>query len=116
MGVEVVYHRGGVKGLWIPETRTITLREGMGHRKLRSTFAHELGHAAHDDWPMQDRRLHARQEKAADEFAACVLITPESYEQAERLVGCHEGSMAIELGVTTHIINAWRNLYARQFA
>lgn len=113
LGVGVTYHRGGPKGLYVAERRTITLREGMGWRKFRSTFAHELGHAVNDDRPTSDRRLRARQEKAADEIAAQLLITRENYEQAENIVGSHDGALALELGTTTHLIHTWRTLHER---
>lgn len=114
LGVAVSYHHGGLKGLYVAESRLITLREGMGWRKLRSTFAHELGHAINDDQPIDDPILRLRQERRADEIAAQLLIAPCSYLNAEKTVGHHPGALAIELGVTTHIIQAWRDLHERK--
>lgn len=113
LGVQVAWHPGGPKGLWVPAIRTITLRDNMGWRKLRSTFAHELGHAIHDDRPTHDPWIHARQERRADEWAAQFLITPEDYAAAEQLHGPHDGALALELGVTTHIIRVCRSLHER---
>ncbi|GFK18911.1 hypothetical protein KbCgl_14830 [Corynebacterium glutamicum] len=92
--------------------RIITIREGMGHRKARSTLAHEMGHAVHDDQPAPDARAYARQEARADRWAAGALITQEQYRAAEALVGSHPGALALELGVTTHIIHTWHDLHA----
>lgn len=113
LGVEVVWHRHGPKGLWNPGPRMITLREGMGWRKERSTLAHELGHAIHNDLPTTDRRLHARQEDRADAFAVRLLITPDEYAAAEAIHGPHTGALAVELGITNHLIGAARRLHER---
>lgn len=115
LGVAVTYHHGGPKGLYVAEARLITLREGMGWRKLRSTFAHELGHALHDDRPVADPVLQARQERRADQLAAELLITPEDYEAAENLVGHYPAALAAELGVTKHLIHVWRDLHERTY-
>ena len=113
LGVAVTYHHGGPKGLYVAEGRFITLRDGMGWRKLRSTFAHELGHAIHEDRPTHDPWVHARQERRADEFAARFLVTPEAMASAEAEHGPHDGALAIELGVTTHIIGVCRTIHQR---
>lgn len=113
LGVAVRWHTGGPKGLWVPDLRTITLREGMGWRKERCTLAHELGHATHGDQPTRDPRLHARQERRADEWAARLLITPEALASAEELHGPHDGALAVELGVTIHMIRVCRGLHER---
>lgn len=112
LGVHVQWHTGGPKGLWVSTHRVITLREGMGHRKTRCTLAHELGHAVHNDLPPPDERTYRRQEVRADRWAAGALITTNAYEEAEALVGSHPGALALELGVTTHIIHTWRDLHA----
>lgn len=41
------------------------------------------------------------------------LICPVEYKLAERLHGPHEGALAHELGVTTHLIRVWRGLHER---
>lgn len=112
LGVHIQWHTGGPKGLWVSTHRIITLREGMGWRKLRCTLAHELGHAAYDDQPAPDERTYRRQETRADRWAAGALITRTQYEEAEALVGSHAGALALELGVTTHLIHTWRDLHA----
>lgn len=113
LGVAVTYHHSGPKGLYVAEGRFITLRDGMGWRKLRSTFAHELGHAMNDDQPTSDPVLRARQERRADQVAARLLIAPCTYARAEQTVGHHPGALAIELGVTTHIIDTWQKIHER---
>lgn len=112
LGVHIQWHTGGPKGLWVSTHRIITIREGMGHRKTRCTLAHELGHAIHSDLPPPDERTYRRQEARADRWAAGALITQSAYEEAEALVGSHAGALALELGVTTHIIHTWRDLHA----
>lgn len=112
LGVHIQWHTGGPKGLWVSTHRIITLREGMGHRKTRCTLAHELGHAVHNDQPAPSDYIYNRQEARADRWAAGALITQSTYEEAEALVGSHAGALALELGVTTHIIHTWRELHA----
>lgn len=113
LGVTVMWRTRGPKGLWVPGRRVIVLREGMGWRKERSTFAHELGHAVHNDFPTRDPRLHARQENRANEFAVRFLLTPEEFAEAESIHGPHDGGLAVELGVTTHLIGIARRLHER---
>lgn len=112
LGVRIQWHTNGPKGLWVSTHRIITLREGMGWRKLRCTLAHELGHAVHNDQPATSQRLYDRQETRADKWAAGALISESAYRSAEALVGSHAGALAIELSVTTHIIHTWRDHHA----
>lgn len=112
LGVQVLEHDGGEKGRHYPGGR-ISLRRGLGHAARRSTLAHELAHYLLKHVPTTDPWLHSRQERQANELAAELLITPEEYEEAETLVGHHEGALAAELGVTTHLIHAWRGLHER---
>ncbi len=42
-----------------------------------------------------------------------MLITPGEYRVAEMFVGEHLGALAIELGVTPKLIEAWRRWYRR---
>lgn len=116
LGVTVMWRTRGPKGLWVPGRRVIVLREGMGWRKERSTLAHELGHAVHNDFPTRDPRLHARQENRANEFAVRLLITPEQLAEAEQVVGHHDGALALELGVTVHLIETTRRLHRKLVA
>lgn len=68
-----------------------------------STLAHEVGH-----WVFRDVRSTPRAERRAWEYGASLIITPSEYAAAERLVGHHVSALAIELGVTPQLIEAWR--------
>ncbi|CAM4152752.1 ImmA/IrrE family metallo-endopeptidase [Corynebacterium belfantii] len=81
----------------------------MGDRETLCTLAHELGHAHYGDPPEHD----GWREKRADRFAARILITPGEYAVAERLHGPCPGAIAYELGVTAHLIQAWRSVYEK---
>ena len=108
----VLRHTGGEKGRSYGG-RVITLRNNLNPVALRCTLAHEIAHCLAGDEPTEDAWLNARQERRADEFAARTLITTDSYREAEDLVGPHEGALAHELGVTTHLIRVWRELHER---
>lgn len=45
-----------------------------------------------------------------------MLILAERYEEAERLVGSHDGALAKELGITVGYVNTWRVIYERKLA
>ena len=78
------------------------------------TLAHELGHAYYGHTWSCDARVRRGQEAAADRYAANLLITPAAYAAAERLVGCHAGALARELGVTARLVELWREQRAGQ--
>ncbi len=113
LGVRVIEHEGGEKGRSYAGG-IISLRRGLGWVARRCTLAHELAHYIRGHTPTTDPWLHSRQERQADELAAQLLITPETYETVERLAGCHAGALAQELGVTTHLIHVWRNHHQRR--
>lgn len=77
----------------------------------RMTLAHEIGHAHHDHAWTDDPQERARQEREADVVAAHLLIRPDEYAYAERLVGAHPGAIAKELGVTPAYVELWRTSY-----
>lgn len=114
LGVQVTEHEGGEKGRHYPGG-IISLRRGLPHVARRCTLAHELAHYILGHVPTTDRWLYARQERKADELAAQLLVTPDDYETAEMLAGSHDGALAHELGVTTHLIRVWRGLHERNF-
>ncbi|GAA5154655.1 hypothetical protein GCM10023340_38570 [Nocardioides marinquilinus] len=73
------------------------------------TLAHEVGHAAFgDDYstPAVERR--------AWEYAASLLVEPWEYAQAERVVGPDPRALALELGVTVQLVEAWRRWWQRR--
>ena len=112
LGLEVTYHQGGGKGYYLHHAKRISLRDDLTERQLRSTLAHELGHAVRGDIPT-GTIFDARAERAADQFAANLLITEEEYINLEAL---HDGALdpiAHDLGVTVHLIQVWRRMYER---
>lgn len=119
-GVDVVITAKWLKpwelGGWFPQYKRIHVRPGMGPINHLCTLAHEIGHAVLGHFSQPPPWLHDRQERAADEWAAKKLIPLENYEEAENLVGSHDGALAKELGVTVGYINTWRSIYERNLA
>lgn len=112
LGLKVTYHHGRGKGYYLHHAKRISLRDDLTERQLRSTLAHELGHAVRGDVPT-GTIFDARAERAADQFAAKLLITEEDYINLEML---HDGALdpiAHELGVTVHLVEVWRRMYER---
>lgn len=56
----------------------------------------------------------ARAERAADQFAAELLISPEAYAEAELRHGTCLDCIGHELGVTTDLLATWRDIHERQ--
>lgn len=111
-GYQVRWHRGGPKAAWIPHQHAVSLRIGMADTDTLCALAHELGHAHYGDPPGH----HGAHEQRADRFAARLLISPTEYAAAEALYGHHPTRLAVELGVTTHILATWQDLYERTHA
>lgn len=87
----------------------ILLNPRLTRRQVTATLAHELGHQRFGDncsTPANERR--------AWEYGAALLISPEEYASAEEQVGCHTSALAIELGVTPKLIEAWRRWFDRR--
>lgn len=101
------------KGGWFPDYELILLREGLSPVEQLCTLAHELGHAVLGHTSSVGGWFAQRQERAADQWAARLLVSPAEYQAAERLHGPHVGGIAHELGVTTHIVATWQDLYER---
>lgn len=96
---------------WIPGIRQ-HLRipaHRLGAVNRRYTRAHELTHTPLPDNPYFD----AGTERAADQIAAELLTSPTEYAAAETIYGPHTGAIARELGVTTHLLAVWRELFER---
>jgi Zn-dependent peptidase ImmA (M78 family) len=106
---------GKERGRWYAEPRIIVLQAGMPLDYTRTTLGHELGHATHHhDMSTPDARIHYFQERQADEYAARLLISEESYRKAERMHGAHFAGIAHELKVTVELIHVWRDLWHRK--
>lgn len=105
MGTDVVWEDMGprLRGEYRWWCDTIALNRRMTAAQATASLAHELGH-----WRFGDRCSTAANERRAWEYGAALVITPDEYAAAERLVGAAEGALAAELGVTVRIIEAWR--------
>lgn len=87
----------------------IVLNLRLTARQATATLAHECGHHRFGD-TCSSRRNEVR----AWEYGAAMLITPEEYRDAEELVGHHLAALAIELGVTPRLIEAWRRWWHKR--
>ena len=91
-------------GLYVHSRRLIVLAHGLTQRQEVSVLGHEIGHArAGDDGPCDPGR-----ERRAWECAARLLIDPGDYAAAESVYGTHPGHLAIRLGVTREVVEAWQ--------
>ncbi|WP_183092935.1 ImmA/IrrE family metallo-endopeptidase [Nocardioides stalactiti] len=86
---------------WIDDRIVLSLR--LTRAQATATLAHELGHQK-----FGDRCSSRRAERRAWEYGAAFLITPAQYATAEDLAGHHLSALAVELGVTPKLIEAWR--------
>lgn len=99
------YRRGGCQ----VGGERIYLNLRLTAAQAASTLAHEVGH-----WEWGDRVSSPAIERRAWEYGASLLIEPDEYEMAESLVGHHLAALAIELGVTPKLIEAWRAWWLRR--
>ncbi|MGX9346595.1 ImmA/IrrE family metallo-endopeptidase [Microbacterium sp. KNMS] len=95
------------------ETRTIRLQPDMAHRLWVSTLAHEIAHVVYMDFPTMFGPVHRKQERRADEWAARLLIPVSCYREVEEYRGGHIPTMALDLGVTVKIVEAFQRLLLR---
>lgn len=116
MGVTIEYTRElppDRDGDYAHATRHIRIREGLHARHTRSVLAHELGHAAFGHVPSRFGPVNAKQERAAEEWAALRLIPLDAYRAAEAAHDGHAGAMALTLGVMRSKVLAFRSLLSR---
>lgn len=112
-GVRVVERPGPTRGGFAPDSRTIRLAPGMSVRTTRSVLAHELGHVVLGHTPSTVPAIRRQQERQADEWAACLLITADAYAAAEEARGPHLASLAFELDVTIELVLAYQRRLRR---
>ncbi|MGF3055656.1 ImmA/IrrE family metallo-endopeptidase [Microbacterium sp. YY-01] len=113
LGLRVIeYHGAHVSGYY-PDEHIIRLTPGMSQRSLRSVLAHEIGHHQLGHHPTTDRILRARQETAAQDWAAHALISPSDYAEAEHIRDGHVPSMAHDLRVSTELVLVYREALLR---
>lgn len=89
-------------GVYDPSTSRVWISLGLTPDEQRSVLAHELGHVHHGHTCGSDRA-----ERAADRYAADLLIDADRYAELERL-GLDEHIIADELDVTVDIVRAYR--------
>lgn len=89
-------------GVYDPATERVWISFGLTADEQRSVLAHELGHVHHGHACGSDRA-----ERAADRYAADLLVDAEQYAELERL-GHDEHTIADELDVTVDIVHAYR--------
>lgn len=107
--IAITEHHGGEKGRWYSDIRTISLRHDLHPTTYRCTLAHELGHALYGHDSKAEGWLKERQEHEADTWAANSLISQKEYKDAELTHEAHSGAIALELGVTVHLVEVWRD-------
>lgn len=114
-GVRIEYTRlrDGRDGQSHIDRRLIRLRPGMPARLHRCVLAHELGHHALGHRPTPFGPAHAKQERAAEEWGALRLITPDDYRHVEELHAGHLGAMARELDVMRSTLEAFQAVLLR---
>ena len=95
-------------GLYQDDMRKITLNLCLTGWQERSTLAHELSHATWRDRPVRNQVEHEARERRADAEAARTLINARDYEAAEAAVGPDVGALAVELGVSRWVVEAWQ--------
>jgi Zn-dependent protease with chaperone function len=80
----------------------------MRGRVLRSVMAHEIAHHVLGHHPTDALILRARQEAAAQRWAAHRLIRTEEYVATERERDGHVPSMAVDLQVADELVTAYQ--------
>lgn len=114
LGLTVIEQPGKHLGGYRPDDNTIRLTPNLPQRAARSVLAHEIGHHLLGHRPTPFGPLRARQERAADEWAARHLITLDGYREAEMLRDGHLPSIAHDLGVAYELAVAYQRILARQ--
>lgn len=97
-------------GEYIHARKLIRLQHGMASRLHRSVLAHECAHAVFADVPTMFGPVNRKQERRADEWAAMRLINPTAYRFAEQLHQGHVEAMAVEVGVTVDLVEAFQRV------
>lgn len=95
------------------ERKVVRIQFDLSFRPYRSTVAHEACHVVFGDAPSMFGPVNAKQERRADEWAALQLITLDEYRHAETLHDGNVEAMAIDLCVTTDLVDAFRKVLMR---
>lgn len=112
LGVDVEWADMGERrrGEYRHRQRTIVLNRRLTEPQAVATLAHETGHAR-----AGDTSTSPAVERRASEIGASLVISALEYARAERLHGPHPGAIAAELGVTVHLVEAWKRWYRRRY-
>lgn len=92
---------------WVDDKIVLSLR--LTRAQATACLAHEVAHRE-----LGDQCSTPAVERRAWEHAAAFVISPPEYAAAEDLVGHHTSSLAIELGVTPKMIEAWRRWWEKR--
>lgn len=92
---------------WVDDKIVLSLR--LTHAQATACLAHEVAHRS-----LGDRCSTPAVERRAWELAAAMLVTPEQYAAAEQMVGPHISALALELGLTPKVIEAWRRWWEKR--
>lgn len=112
LGIEVEWLDlgGRRRGEYRDDEQVIRLNTSLTRDQATATLAHELGHAM-----FGDRCSTAAGERRAWEYGAALIVSPREYAHAESMVGCHPAALALELGVTPRLIEAWRRWFEKRY-
>ena len=112
-GLIVVEHTGEHTSGYEPGSNHVHLSPGLRPRVARSVLAHENAHHALGHRPTTDPVSRAKQELAANRWAAELLITPDRYAAAEAAHNGHVRSMAVALHVADELVLTYRGMLER---
>ncbi|TQK68271.1 hypothetical protein FBY23_0017 [Nocardioides sp. SLBN-35] len=90
-------------GQYLRRHRRIELNRNLNLRQLVPGLGHEYAHHVYNDGCSTTFA-----ERRAWEYAAQLLIAPEEYAAAERIVGHSVQAIALELDLTPVLVEAWR--------
>ncbi len=96
-------------GQYLRRHRRIELNWNLNLRQLVPGLGHEFAHHVHNDGCSTTFA-----ERRAWEYAARLLISPEEYAAAERIVGHSVQAIALELDLTPILVEAWRRWWRPQ--
>lgn len=95
------------------DLKVVRIQYDLTIRPYRSTIGHETAHVVFGDEPSMFGPVKAKQERRADEWAALQLISLDDYRQSESHHDGNVEAMAIDLSVTTDLIDSFRNVLMR---
>lgn len=94
-------------GRYYHERCHIDMLTGLSTIATEAVFAHELGHEFLGHERSLFPTITAKQERAADEWAAHFLIDVDEYRYAEEKFGTHTKWIAQELGVLHRLVEVY---------